>query len=84
MRPLQPSNLRPAPRDDESRAASGYFSNVAFALSLIAGILLGLSITRIQGPLPQVLAEPWQLRAEDRQHYMMAIALEHAHSGDTP
>ena len=83
MRPMQQSNLRPAPRDDESRAAPGYFSNVAFALSLIAGLLLGISITRIQGPLPQSQAEPWQLRAEDRQHYMMAIALEHAHSGDT-
>ena len=76
-------DLRPAPREDEARAAPGYFSNAAFALSLIAGLLLGISIARIQGPLPQGNAEPWQLRAEDRQHYMIAIALEREHSGDT-
>jgi len=83
MRPIIPSNLRPAPRAGESKVESGYFSQAAFALSLIAGLLLGLSITRIQGPLPRGNAEPWQLRAEDRQHYMIAIALEHEHSGDT-
>ena len=76
-------DLRPAPREDEAREAPGYFSNAAFALSLIAGLLLGISITRIQGPLPQGNAEPWQLRAEDRQHYMIAIVLEREHSGDT-
>ena len=83
MRPNIPSNLRPAPREGETKTESGYFSQAAFALSLIAGLLLGLSITRIQGPLPRGNAEPWQLRAEDRQHYMIAIALEHEHSGDT-
>ena len=83
MRPMQQSNLRPAPRDGESNAERSYFSQVAFALSLIAGLLLGLGITRIQGPLPRGNAEPWQLRAQDRQHYMMAIALEYAHRGDT-
>ena len=83
MRPIIPSNLRPAPREGETKVESGYFSQAAFALSLIAGLLLGLSITRIQGPLPRGNAEPWQLRAEDRQHYMIAIALEHEHSGDT-
>lgn len=83
MRPVNQSNLRPAPRDNESRAAPGYFSNVAFALSLIAGLVLGISITRIQGPLPQAHAEPWQLRGEDRQHYMMAIALQHEYSGES-
>lgn len=83
MRPMQQSNLRPAPRESDSKARPGYFSNAAFALSLIAGLLLGISVTRIQGPLQRGNAEPWQLRAEDRQHYMMAIALEHDHSGDT-
>ena len=76
-------DLRPAPREDDTRAAPGYLSNAAFALSLIAGLLLGISIARIQGPLPQANAEPWQLRAEDRQHYMIAIALEREHSEDT-
>ena len=76
-------DLRPAPRENETREAPGYFSNAAFALSLIAGLLLGICITRIHGPLPQANAEPWQLRAEDRQHYMIAIALEREHSSDT-
>lgn len=83
MRPVEQSNLRPASRESESRSAPGYFSQATFALSLIAGLLLGISITRVQGPLPRGQAEPWQLRAEDRQHYMIAIALEQAHSGDT-
>lgn len=83
MRPMNQSNLRPAPRASDAMAELGYFSQAAFALSLIAGLLLGISITRIQGPLPEAKAEPWQLRAEDRNHYMIAIALEHERSGDT-
>jgi hypothetical protein len=79
---MNQSNLRPAPRASDAMAEFGYFSQAAFALSLIAGLLLGISITRIQGPLPEAKAEPWQLRAEDRNHYMIAIALEHEHSGD--
>ena len=82
MRPMQQSDLRPASRAGETRPGLGYFSQAAFALSLIAGLLLGISITRSQGPLPRGNAEPWQLRAEDRQHYMLAIALEHEYSGD--
>lgn len=80
---MRQRDLRPTPRESEPRAELGTFSYAAFALSLIAGLLLGISITRLQGPLPQDQAEPWQLRAEDRQHYMMAIALEYEHSGDT-
>ena len=64
--------------------APGYFSYAAFALSLVAGIALGLALTRIHGPLQRSQAEPWQLRAGDRQHYQIAIALEYAHSGDLP
>lgn len=81
---MRPADPRPAPRESDPRPAPGYFSNVAFALSLIAGLVLGISVTRFQGPPRQAQAEPWQLRAEDRQHYMMAIALEREHSGDTP
>lgn len=83
MRPINQSNLRPAPRAGAARAEIGVFSQAAFAISLIAGLLLGLSITRLQGPLPIANAAPWQLRAEDRNHYMIAIALEHERSGDT-
>lgn len=76
------------PRDQQTgtsgERASGYFSYAVFAFSLIAGIALGLALTRIQGPLQRSNAEPWQLRAEDRQHYQIAIALEYAHKGDLP
>lgn len=64
--------------------APGYFSYAVFAFSLIAGIALGLALTRVHGPLQRGNAEPWQLRAEDGQHYMIAIALEYAHKGDLP
>ena len=76
------------PRDQvigaAQKRAPGYFSYSVFAFSLIAGIALGLALTRIQGPLQRSNAEPWQLRAEDRKHYMIAIALEYAHKGDLP
>ena len=79
---MRPIDLRPAPRESETKPPLGYFSHAAFALSLIAGLLLGISFTRIQGPLQRGKAEPWQLQAADRNHYMIAIALEHEHSGD--
>ena len=60
----------------------GYFSYSVFALSLIAGIALGLSLARMQGPLRRGNAEPWQLNADDRRHYAIAVALEYGHSGD--
>lgn len=75
------------PHDQSGAAgerAPGYFSYAVFAFSLIAGIALGLALTRIQGPLQRSNADPWQLRAEDRQHYQIAIALEYAHKGDLP
>ena len=76
------------PRDQQTgptgERAPGYFSYAVFAFCLIAGIALGLALTRIHGPLQRSNAEPWQLRAEDRQHYMIAIALEYAHKGDLP
>ncbi len=59
-----------------------YFSHWVFAFSLIAGIVLGLALTRLQGPMPQSNREPWQLGAPDRQHYMLAIALEYEARGD--
>lgn len=64
------------------KRAPSYFSYSVFALSLIAGIALGLALTRAQGPLRRGNAEPWQLRPADRNHYVIAIALEYAHRGD--
>ncbi|MYE27814.1 MAG: hypothetical protein F4X87_11510 [Chloroflexi bacterium] len=74
---------RRTPRiEANQKRATGYFSYSVFALSLIAGIALGLSLTRMHGPLRRGNAEPWQLNAEDRLHYTIAIALEYEHSGD--
>ena len=66
-----------SPTEDARKRTPGYFSYWAFALSLVAGIALGLAETRIQGPLKRGNAEPWQLDAEARNHYMVAIALEY-------
>ena len=66
------------------KGAPGYFAYSVFALGLIAGIALGLALTRIHGPLQRGKSEAWQLRALDRHHYQIAIALEYAQSGDLP
>ncbi len=79
---MRQRDLRSPPPEPEPTGDFGYVSYWAFALSLIAGLMLGIAITRDQGPLQRSNAEPWQLRTEDRQHYMMAIALEYAYSGD--
>ncbi|MCY3834641.1 MAG: hypothetical protein OXG85_16640 [Chloroflexi bacterium] len=68
--------------DESRRGAPSYFSYAVFACSLIAGIALGLAFTRAYGPLQRGNAEPWQLRADERHHFAIAIALEHAHHGD--
>ncbi len=67
----------------KKRGAS-YFSNAVFALSLVIGLVVGLSLTRMLGPRQRGSAEPWQLGADDRNHYMMAIALEYAARRDLP
>ena len=75
-------DLRPQPENASRAAEPGAVSHGMFALSLILGLVLGISFSRVNGPWQRSHAEPWQLRLEDRQHYMMAIALEYAHSGD--
>ena len=77
------TGARPQSESAEKRAP-GYFSYSVFAISLIAGIALGLTLTRLHGPLERGSAEPWQLKPEDRWQYMVAIALEYGHSGDLP
>ncbi len=62
--------------------APATFSNWLFALGLVIGIALGLAFTRLSGPLQRDNAEPWQLQPEQSNHYRVAVALEHAHSGD--
>ena len=46
------------------------------------GLVVGLGISWALGPPRQRNTEPFQLDEEDRNHYMIAIALEFQHSGD--
>ena len=81
---MKPREIQSPAQPAEDKPAPAYFSNWAFALSLIIGLAMGLAITRLQGPLQRGAAEPWQLQETDRNRYMLAIALEYAESGDAP
>ena len=81
---MKQSDPRSAASVAAEQRAPAYFSNSVFALSLIIGLALGLGLTRLLGPMQAGGAEPWQLGADARNHYMMAIALEYAESGDLP
>jgi len=62
----------------------GWRGQLLIALCIISGLITGVVITRLikPGALGNAHALPWQLRAEDRQHYMVAIALDYAQRGD--
>lgn len=80
---MRQHDLRPQPAAVAVTRETGYLSYWIFALGLVAGITLGISLSRSYGSWSRDNAEPWQLRQEDRNHFMMAIALEYAHRGDT-
>ena len=80
---MRPQDLRPQPAKATATPEPSYVSYWVFAMSLILGLALGIGFTRVYGPWQRGNAEPWQLRPEERDHYMMAIALEYAYSGDT-
>ncbi len=79
---MKTRDLRPQPKASQPASSPEIISRWLFALGLIAGIVLGIAFTRVAGPWQRGNAEPWQLRPEDRAHYMMAIALEYAHHQD--
>ena len=78
---IPPRPPLPQTEPEEPRPRS-YFSYGLFALSLVIGLVVGLGISWALGPPPQRNTEPFQLNEEDRNHYMIAIALEFQHSGD--
>lgn len=80
---MRQRNLRPQPAKAASTPEPGSLSYWVFSLSLILGLALGIGFTRVHGPWQRGNAEPWQLRPDDRNHYMMAIALEYAYGSDT-
>ena len=72
---------RPQPDDSQPVNAPQPVSRWLFALGLIAGIVLGMA-AGLNAPWQRGNAEPWQLRPAERDHYMMAIALEYLRHQD--
>lgn len=72
-----------APADDgPSRPYASLLSPWFVAIGLIAGLLTGLSFSWALGPPQESNTEPYQLRNDDLNNYMVAIALDYRHSGD--
>lgn len=76
---MSAANAAPDSRDPPPPA---YLSNRGFAFGIILGLLLGLGGAWLLGPIKESSIEPYQLRLEDRHHYMAAIALEYMQRGD--
>ena len=70
----------PPPRSRYNRPRRP-FSLWGVVIGLILGISAGLVYTWEVNPIVEVSTEPWQLRAQDRAHYMVAITL--AFAGDS-
>lgn len=58
------------------------FSLWGLVIGLITGISMGLIYAWAINPVIEFDTEPWQLRAEDRAHYTVAIALAFAGDSD--
>lgn len=69
-------------KEPEEPPPQSFFSYGFFSFALVLGLLLGLGLSWALGPLPERNTEPFQLEQEDRNHYLIAIALEYEHSGD--
>ena len=83
---LMVRDLRPTPQasasDVPARSSPSLLSAWLVAVGLIAGLLFGLAFSWALGPPSESNTEPHQLREDDRNHYMVAIALEFKYSGD--
>ena len=81
-----PAWIRPRPpqpqRELEEPRPLSFLPYGLFAFALVVGLVSGLGASWALGPLPERNTEPYQLKEEERNHYMIAIALEYAHGGD--
>ena len=59
-----------------------FFSLPGILLGLILGIAAGLFFTWNLAPVQEFDTEPWQLKADAKDQYIVAIALNYAHDGD--
>ncbi len=80
-RPRNPAP-QPEPKAPKEPRPQAFFSYGLFAFALVFGLVLSLGLSWTLGPLPARNLEPFQLRQTDRNHFMMAIALEYGHRGD--
>ena len=78
---ISPRPTPPQSEPEEPRSQS-LLSYWLFSFALVVGLVLGLGASWTLGPLPERNTEPFQLKDEDRNHYLIAIALEYEHTGD--
>lgn len=77
--PEQPEFPRRQTRYNRPRR---YISRWGLAFGMIIGILAGLGYAWLLAPIEEFDTEPYQLRLEDKNHYVVAIILEYQQSGD--
>jgi hypothetical protein len=82
--PPMPTTLpgeMPPPRSRYNRPRRP-FSVRAFLIGIALGIGAGLGYAWVLNPVVEYSTEPWQLRQEDRDQYMVAVALGFAGDGN--
>ncbi|MAS35835.1 MAG: hypothetical protein CL610_17630 [Anaerolineaceae bacterium] len=82
--PAPPPSLpeeMPPPRSRYNRPRR-FFSIWGLVIGLILGMGGGLAYAWTISPVVELSTEPWQLRVEDRAHYMVAITLAFAGDSD--
>ena len=82
--PPMPTTLpeeMPPPRSRYNRPRRP-FSLRAFLIGVALGIGAGLGYAWVLNPVVEYSTEPWQLRQEDRDQYMVAVALAFAGDGN--